>query len=114
MSVKLSAALGFAAKAGKIRSGDFTAEKLIKSGEALLIVLDSQASEATQKKWKDKCSYYSVDIKVAEGAAKYVGRTKNRVFVVTDEGFCKLILNAAAEDENNKEKDIMNQHGEVE
>ena len=41
-------AVGFAMKAGKLASGDFAADKAVKSGRAHLIIVDSDASDNTK------------------------------------------------------------------
>lgn len=94
MSLGFNAALGFAAKAGKVRCGDFTAEKLIGSGKVYLLILDSECSQGTHTKWKNKCSYYKVAMIEKESVGKYIGKPGNMILAVTDENFAQLILQA--------------------
>lgn len=94
MSVKLTAALGFAAKAGKVKNGDSSAEKLLRSGAAHLVLLDTESSPSTSKKWHNKCAYYSVDIIEYESPGKYMGKPNSKVFAITDENFSEMILQA--------------------
>ena len=96
MSMKLSAAMGFAAKAGRVKSGEFAADKSVKSGNARLIILDSAASENTIKRWQDACSFRNVPLLCIDDAAAYMGKKSNKVFAITDDNFAELISNAAA------------------
>ena len=104
MSVKMNAAIGFAAKAGKVKGGDFIAEKSIKSGLAQLIILDTSASEATKKKWQNACEYRKVPLVMLDDAGVHMGKPGNMVFAVTDEGFAKMIIQAAEEKAANDKK----------
>lgn len=108
MSVKLNTALGFAAKAGKIRGGDFTAEKLIKSGKTELIIIDSECSEATQSKWEQLCEHHAVKLLKLKSPGGCMGKPDNKIFAVNDSDFCNMILQAVSEQENSNNDDINN------
>ena len=45
--------IGLAQKAGKVVSGEFMTEKAVKTGEAALVILAEDASENTQKKFRN-------------------------------------------------------------
>lgn len=86
--------LGLAMRAGRVISGEEAVLEAIRSGEAKLVVLASDASENTKKKFRDKCSHYNVMLMTGGtrfelGAA--IGKTERVVLAVTDEGFAALI-----------------------
>ena len=54
--------LGLATKAGKIASGEFAAEKAVKSGKAHLVIVSEEASDNTRKMFQNMCTYYKVPI----------------------------------------------------
>ena len=80
-------AVGFAMKAGKLASGDFAADKAVKSGRAHLIIVDSDASDNTKKHWRDAASS-KITI---ENLGCAIGKEARMVAAVTDEGFAKMI-----------------------
>ena len=53
---KLTAYVGFAARARKLKSGDFTCEKLMKQKKVQLMLLDSGVSANTREKYEAMCS----------------------------------------------------------
>ncbi len=57
---KVLSMLGLAAKAGKIKSGEFSTEKAVKSGQAYLVVISGDASENTKKKFQNMTDFYHV------------------------------------------------------
>ena len=97
---KLLASLGFAQKAGKVRSGEFAAEKAVKSGKAFAAVLDKAASENSAKHWSDICSSAGVPLILAEGVGKAIGREAHMIACITDMGFAQMILRAQQEIES--------------
>lgn len=75
MNDKVISLLGLAERAGKIASGEFAAEKAVKTGKARLIIVAEDASDNTKKKFSDMCKYYQVPcMLLAEGTA----RSRNR------------------------------------
>lgn len=91
---KLRSALGFAMKAGKVRSGELSAEKAIKSGRASLAVLDRSASENTAKRWADACAHAGVKLIVADDVGGAIGRGAHMIACIVDNGFAQMILRA--------------------
>ena len=59
---KVSSLLGLATKAGKISSGEFMTEKMVKTGKAFLVMVAEDASDNTKKKFRNMCEYYEVPI----------------------------------------------------
>lgn len=101
--------LGLAAKAGKIKSGEFQTEEAVKKYRAALVIVADDASNNTKKQFKDMCSYYDVPIIICgskDELGHSIGREMRASLAVTDEGFSKSILKIAfAADirEDNKE-----------
>ena len=52
-SAKVSGMLGLAARAGKIASGEFSTEKMVKSHRAYLVIVAEDASENTKKMFRN-------------------------------------------------------------
>lgn len=81
--------LGMAMKAGKIVSGESLTLKEIQSQRAKIVILATDASENTKKKFLDKCKYYDIPI-VSNFTKDQISRSigKNRaVCAVSDKGF---------------------------
>ena len=114
MSDKIRAALGFAAKAGKIASGEFAVNKAVVSRKAYLIVVDSQASERTKKRWKDASAFYDVKYVEFDDASSITGRRAKVVFAITGKEFSDMILNELNIDTNDNASHTQNtKHGGV-
>ncbi len=93
---KLLGMLGLAKRAGKISTGTFICEKMIKSKKARLVILASDASSNTEKQIKDACTYYNIKLikclNMSE-LAHAVGAGADRAVVsVNDNNFAKAIL----------------------
>lgn len=54
---KVLSYLGLAAKAGRIQSGEFSTEKSVKSGKGTLVIVASDASDNTKKKFTNMCTF---------------------------------------------------------
>ncbi|MBQ6603216.1 MAG: ribosomal L7Ae/L30e/S12e/Gadd45 family protein [Eubacterium sp.] len=93
---KVLSLLGLARKAGFVKSGEFSSESLVKSGKAYLVLLASDASDNTKKKFTDMCRYYEVPVRVLdctkEELGKCIGQEMRTSAAVSDEGFAKAIL----------------------
>lgn len=89
--------LGFAMKAGRIKSGELAAEKALKTGRAELAVVDSAASEQTKKHWTAMCNNAEVPIVFTEDVGRAIGREAHMVACVTDKGFAQMILRSREE-----------------
>ena len=59
---KLLGMLGLAKRAGKVSTGTFICEKMIKSKTAKLIILAKDASDNTSKSIKDACNYHKIKL----------------------------------------------------
>lgn len=97
---KVASLLGLATKAGKVSSGEFMTEKMIKSGKAYLVMIAEDASDNTKKKFQNMCDFYEVPIyffseKVSLGHA--MGKELRASLAVVDEGFAKAIKKQLAQ-----------------
>ena len=59
---KVLSLIGLAMKAGRCTSGEMMTESETKSGRARLVIIASDASENTKKKFRDMCEFYKVPI----------------------------------------------------
>lgn len=86
--------LSIAAKAGKVVSGGVLTEKAIQDGSASLVIIASDASNNTQKKFTDKCSYYNVPYRIftnSDTLGKHIGKQSRTTLAVTDLGLAEQI-----------------------
>ena len=87
--------ISIAKKAGRIAAGEFQTETAVKSGKAYLVIVSSEASGTTEKKFRNMCSFYEVPFciygtKEALGAA--VGCEFRASLAVTDEGLANSVI----------------------
>lgn len=94
MQDRVLSMLGLAAKAGKIASGEFSVEKMVKSKSAYLVIVAQDASDNTKKKFTNMCTYYNVPIYFyadKERLGNAIGKMTRASVAVVDEGFAKAI-----------------------
>jgi ribosomal protein L7Ae-like RNA K-turn-binding protein len=94
---KIYSLLGIGRRANLIRTGDFAALESVKKGSSYLVICSEDASENTQKKFKDKCNYYDVELIVIgekEELGKAVGKELVAVVSVNDPDFADAIMNS--------------------
>ena len=92
---KAASMLGLAMKAGKVLSGEFSCENAIRDGKAKLVIIATDASANTSKKFNDKCSFYEVPVRTCftkEELGHFIGKDPRAVAAVTDEGFAKSLM----------------------
>ena len=86
--------LSLASRAGKLTSGGESVEKSLQSGDCELIIMSTEASENTVKKFINKCHYYGKDVitcGTTDQISKTIGRNARVVVSVNDAGFAKLL-----------------------
>lgn len=86
--------LGLCVKAGKLVSGETAVLNAVRSGEAKLVVIASDASENTRKRFTDKCRYYGIEtmsFATKDELSRAIGKRDRAVVAVTDEGFAKAL-----------------------
>ena len=95
LNSRIYSMLGLAAKAGQIASGEFSAEKCIKSRKAYVVIVSDDASDNTKKLFCNKCKSYSVPIYyfgTKEELRHAIGKAARTSLAVTDKNFAELIL----------------------
>lgn len=79
MNDKVLSLLSLATKAGKTVGGEALVEKAVKEGKASLVIISSEASGNTRKKFTNMCSYYQVPLYV-HGTKEELGHFTGREF----------------------------------
>lgn len=93
--------LGLAQRAGKLISGDELVVAAITLEKAIFVLCASDASENTQKKFKNKCESYGVPLNL--NFTKYeishaIGKSRT-IVAMTDSGMAKKFLSYSVESE---------------
>ncbi len=87
---KVLSLIGLAMKAGRCASGEMMTENETKSGRARLVIVASDASDNTKKKFQDMCKFYRVPIYIY-GDKDTLGHAMGKEFraslAILDEGF---------------------------
>jgi len=97
MTNRFLSLLGLAQRAGKLAGGEDKVLQAIQKGKAHLVIVASDASPNTAKKFTDKCTYYKIQLcreydRVTLGQA--TGRTERVVIAVTDKGFADAMMSS--------------------
>lgn len=102
MTDRILSMIGMAMKAGRVVSGEFMTEKMVKSGKAYLVIVSEEASDNTKKMFRNMCTFYKVPF-YAYGTKEDLGHSMGKEFraslAVTDEGFAKSIVKRLKEAE---------------
>lgn len=91
---KVLSMLGIAAKAGSVASGEFSTEKAVKDGKAFLVIVASDASENTQKMFRNMTDFYQVPMYVysdKETLGHFIGKEFRASLAVKNEGLARSI-----------------------
>ena len=89
-----------AARAGAVKSGEFSTEKSVKSGKGFLVLVAEDASENTKKKFRNMCTFYEVPLYFLsdkEALGRAMGKEFRASLAVQDENFAKAILKVLEE-----------------
>ena len=74
--------IGLAQKAGKTASGEFSTEKAVKTGCAALVIVSTESSDNTKKKFRNMCEYYKVPFYLY-GTKAELGAAMGKEFRIT-------------------------------
>ena len=99
---KAAAMIGFAQKAGKAAGGEFAAEKAVRSGSAYLMLIATDASENTRKKFTNMAAWYHVPVYTflsRTELGRVQGKGARACIVITDENFARVIEAQLKEEE---------------
>jgi len=91
MNNKLTSAIGFAMKAGRLKSGAYVVEKLIRARQAHLALIDTGASANTKDQYRDMCAFANTELIEVEELGRWIGKPGRMVAAVTDEVFAQMI-----------------------
>ncbi|MDE6025365.1 MAG: ribosomal L7Ae/L30e/S12e/Gadd45 family protein [Lachnospiraceae bacterium] len=87
--------ISLAAKAGKLVSGSFMVEKSIVEGTSFLVIIASDASENTHKKFTNKCKFYNVpcvSFSDSDTLGHRIGKQSRITVSVTEQGLAKQVM----------------------
>lgn len=95
MNNKILSLLGLATRSGNLVSGEYMTEKAVKAYKAYLVIVSSEASDNTKKKFTNMCSFYEVPL-YFYGTKDALGHCMGKEFrasvAVTDKGFAGSII----------------------
>ncbi len=86
--------LGIGRKANLVGSGEFKTEESVKGGAAHLVLIATDASNNTKKKFKDMCSFYHVpccEYGTKETLGRALGQEERSSVCVNDAGMAGKI-----------------------
>ena len=87
--------IGLANKAGMTITGESLVLEAIRKKEAYLVIVASDASDNTKKRFTDKCSFYDIKLIIAldkDSLGSLTGKESRTVIAITDEGMSKSLL----------------------
>lgn len=103
MQNKVTAMFGLATKAGKLVSGEFMVEQVVKGHTAKLVVLALDCSANTKKKFRNMCSFHKVpyyEFSDKDELGRCIGKEFRACVAITDEGFATSIMKNLESNEN--------------
>jgi ribosomal protein L7Ae-like RNA K-turn-binding protein len=86
-------------KAGRLQSGDFAVERLVRANKALLALVDAGASENTKGKYRALCAAHKTELMEVHELGLWIGKPSRMLAAVTDRNFANMIKRASAENE---------------
>lgn len=95
MQNKVTSMLGLATKAGKLVSGEFMTENVIKDHSAKLVILACDCSDNTKKKFHNMCAYHQTpcyEFADKDELGRCIGKEFRACLAVTDAGFATSIV----------------------
>ena len=94
-AAKIYSLLGLSKKAGFAQGGEFLSEKAVKGFKSALVIVASDASDNTKKKFSDMCSFYEVPFYVfgiKDELGHSIGVEFRASVTVNDAGMAKKII----------------------
>lgn len=91
---KVLSMLGIAAKSGSVVSGEFSTEKAVKDGRAYLVIVAADASENTQKMFRNMTDFYEVPMYLygeKETLGHFIGKEFRASLALINEGLAHSI-----------------------
>ena len=90
MNDKILSLLGLATRSGNLVSGEYMTEKAVKAYKAYLVIVSSEASDNTKKKFTNMCSFYEVPLYfygTKDALGHCMGKEFRASLAILDEGF---------------------------
>ena len=87
--------LGLARKAGFAQGGEFLAEKAVKSFKARVVIVATDASDNTKKKFRDMCTFYEVpcyEVGGKDSLGRALGYEMRASVAIKDAGMSKKLM----------------------
>lgn len=87
--------LGLAQRAGKLMSGDFIVEKMVKRQLVPLLLLAGDCASNNRKKYLQLAETYEIPLREIldkEKLGTAIGKEKRVIILVNDKGFAKALL----------------------
>ena len=94
MQNKILSLIGIATKAGKTVSGEFSVEKAVKDGKAVVVVVAEEASDNTKKMFTNMCNFYDVPLYIygtKDELGNAMGKQMRASMAITDEGLGRAL-----------------------
>lgn len=94
MQNKIFSLIGIATKAGKTVSGEFSVERAVKDGKAVVVVVADEASDNTKKMFTNMCNFYDVPLYIygtKEELGRAMGKQMRASMALTDEGLGRAL-----------------------
>lgn len=85
--------LSLCQKAGFLKSGEFSCEKALQQKVAKLVIIASDASDNTKKKFVNKAFFYEVPSIVygtKDELSSTIGKQNRATLIITDENFANM------------------------
>lgn len=92
---KVLSMLSIAQKAKSVVSGEFMTEKMVKAGKGYLVIISSETSQNTKKKFSNMCGYYKTPLyeyATKEELGHCIGKEFRACACVTDRGLANEIV----------------------
>lgn len=92
---KIFSMLGLAARARNVASGEFMTERSVKEGHARLVIVATDASENTQKMFRNMCAFYKVPyctFSDKNTLGHYIGKEFRASLAMTDDGMAQVVM----------------------
>lgn len=92
---KVYSLLGLAERGRNVASGEFSVEKAVKEGRAFLVIVATDASNNTKKKFQNMTDFYKVTYYMygtKEEIGHSIGKEFRATVAVTNEGLAKELI----------------------
>lgn len=93
---KVLSMLGLATRSRNLVSGEVATENAVKSGKAWLVIVPTDASDNTVKKFKNMCEFREIPFfqyGTKDTLGHAMGKQERSSLALTDEGFAQSIQN---------------------